>query len=87
MFADAIAFALEWHRATMTAWSLGTWKKCNYPLGQTYKVGKILCKIFYTSLWKCWYDSCKKKKKKKKNRKKTFTPLPELKMLTHAPVV
>ena len=21
MFADAIAFALEWHRATMTAWS------------------------------------------------------------------
>ena len=43
-------FALEWHRATMTAWSLGTWKKCNYPLGKTYKVGEILWKLLYLTM-------------------------------------
>lgn len=34
----------------MTAWSQGTWKKCNYPLGQTYKVGEILWKLLYLTM-------------------------------------
>ena len=34
----------------MTAWSQGTWKKCNYPLGQTYKVGEILWQLLYLTM-------------------------------------
>ena len=64
----------------MTAWSQGTWKKCNYPLGQTYKVGEIV-KTFVPN-----YENVDMILANK-TRKKTFTPLPELTMLIHAPVV